>query len=181
MILKLFVIHRNPKRFTDATIHLQLLLVNPHPYHNWRNSNARERDRIFVCCGWLPCWCLNICHHRRKHRFVCRKFLWQLLIWTGHDNGTQIFPSHRFNDIKHERRQGRVSEPDGWCETVHGVSQSWRGIRSQSEFYDAKSYQFYVSPYRLIAFCVVKMRDRNLLVESVILICQWNWKIVILN
>lgn len=56
--------HRNPKRFSDTTIHLQLLLVDPHTDHNWRNSNARKRDGILVrCCRFLG-WCLNIRYYR---------------------------------------------------------------------------------------------------------------------
>lgn len=65
-----FSIHRNAKRFAHSTIHLQLLLVDPHPDHNWRNSNARERDGIFICCCRFLGWCLNLRNHRWKHRFV---------------------------------------------------------------------------------------------------------------
>lgn len=65
-----FSICRNPKRFTDATIHLQLLLVNPHTHHDWRNPNSRERSGVFVCRCWFPSRCLDIRNHCRKYRFV---------------------------------------------------------------------------------------------------------------
>lgn len=61
---------RNAKRFAHTTIHLQLLLVDSHPDHNWRNSNPRERDGIFICCCRFLGWCLNLRNHRWKHRFV---------------------------------------------------------------------------------------------------------------
>jgi hypothetical protein len=65
-----FSSRRNSELHADATIHLQLLLVNPHADDNWRDSNAGERNGILVCrCRFLG-WCLNFRYHRRKHRFV---------------------------------------------------------------------------------------------------------------
>lgn len=80
--------HRHSKCFSNSTIYIQFLLVNTYVDNNWWNTNAWEWNRIFVCCCWLFGWCLDLCHHCRKHRFVF-SFL-QFLLFLSHITKTLL-------------------------------------------------------------------------------------------
>lgn len=69
-IPSIFFFSRHTKCLVDATVHIQFLLVDPNIDDDRWNANAWERNGVLICCCWLPRWRANICHYRRKHRWV---------------------------------------------------------------------------------------------------------------
>ena len=99
-------LHDLRERLSGDPVHLQLLLVHPHPHHNRGDATARERPRVLLCHHRLPCRGSHLRHHRGKHRV---------------------------NDHQHECLKGRVQEQDGRHKTVYELSQGREHVNREQK------------------------------------------------
>ena len=95
------------ERFIHDAVHLQFLLVHPHPHHHRRDPAARERSRVLLRHNRLPRRRAHLCHHRRQHRV---------------------------HDHQHECFESGVQKQDGRDQAVHELPQGELQKISQKNF-----------------------------------------------